>query len=386
MLRQFRNPNSEGGDNWVDLRPYDPSLIPTLNESRNPGHLTGIGFLNVTQADVLLYDVRYDGTEGFWTRVPPGAFRVTPTRTDVIWLIKDPNGNNLAVFQPVGQVGRAIIRTEMGFITPGLSKVSGDNQSGVAGATLSNPFVVEVRDENGSALEGVSVTFAVTAGGGTLNVTRATTDKNGAAQSTLTLGQNPGTNTVSVSAAGIEGPVTFNAVVEAVVDIPDPNLRAAVEIALGTAEGDPITPSEMAALTRLEAPEASIRNLTGLEHAANLTELHLWRNLISDLLPLADLINLTGLYIGGSSASDLSPIAGLTNLESLFLDSNGISDLSPLAGLTKLTRLALNNNSVSDLSPLTELTSLRWMRLASNNISDLSPLVTNTGLGRRRLD
>ena len=147
------------------------------------------------------------------------------------------------------KTGRILIDETLNLITPGLSKVSGDNQSGVPGAVLGNPFVIEVRDENGSALEGISVTFTVTAGGGTLNVTRVTmTDKNGAAQSTLTLGQNLGTNAVSVSAAGIEGTVTFNAVVEAAVDIPDPNLRAAVEIALGKAEGDPITPSEMADL------------------------------------------------------------------------------------------------------------------------------------------
>ena len=66
-----------------------------------------------------------------------------------IFLIKDLNGKNLAVFQPAEQVGRAIVRTEMSLITPGLSKVSGDNQSGVAGAVLSTPFVVEVRDQNG---------------------------------------------------------------------------------------------------------------------------------------------------------------------------------------------------------------------------------------------
>ena len=59
---------------------------------------------------------------------------------------------------------------------------------------------------------GVPVTFAVTAGGGTLSVTNTTTDENGRAESTLTLGPNPGTNTISVSAAGIEPPVTFNAV------------------------------------------------------------------------------------------------------------------------------------------------------------------------------
>ena len=166
-----------------------------------------------------------------------------------------------------------------------------------------------------------------------------------------------------------------------VVDIPDPNLRAAIEAELGKASGAPITADEMATLTRLDANEADISDLTGLEHATNLRVLHLWRNSVSDLSSLAGLTKLTGLYLGGSSASDLSPLVGLTNLESLFLDANGISNLSVLAGLTKLTRLALSNNSVSDLSPLAGLTSLRWMRLAGNNISDLSPLVTNTELG-----
>ena len=93
-----------------------------------------------------------------------------------------------------------------------------------------------------SALEGISVTFAVTAGGGTLNATRAITDKNGVAQSTLTLGQNLETNTVSVSAVGIEPTVTFNAVAESVIDIPDTNLRAVVETALGKADSDPDNP------------------------------------------------------------------------------------------------------------------------------------------------
>ena len=382
LLRQFGDPNSDGGDNWVDLRPYDPSLIPTLNESRTPGSLTGIGFINVTQADVLLYEVGYDGSEWYVNRIRPGIEgRGGPTRTDIIYLIKDLNGKNLAVFQPVEQVGRVIIRTEMYLITPGLSKVSGDNQSGVAGAVLSNPFVVEVRDENVSMLEGVSVTFTVIRGGGALSVSRTMTDVNGKAESTLTLGLNLGTNTVSVSAFGIENTVTFNAVAETGINIPDPNLRAAVETALDKAAGDPITPSEMAALTDLEAKERGISDLTGLEHATNLQVLGLWRNSVSDLSPLTGLTKLTGLYLGINSASDLSPLVGLTNLEHLFLDTNRISDLSPLADLTHLSRLALNSNSISDLSPLVGLTNLRWMRIAENNITDLSPLVANTGLG-----
>ena len=263
-----------------------------------------------------------------------------------------------------------------------LMKISGDNQTGLPNTPLPLPFVIEVRDlKDGFARSGISITFAVATGSGILSTTRTTTDQNGRAESTLTLGSNLGINTVSASAAGIEQTVNFNAVAGNAVDIPDPNLRTVTETTLGKAEGKPIAPTEMTTLTRLEAPEAGISNLSGLEGATNLRGLNLWRNSVSNLSPLAGLTKLTELYLGINSAPDLSPLAGLTNLESLFLDRNGISDLSALAGLTLLTRLALNNNSISDLSPLVELINLRWMRLASNNISDLSPLVANTGLG-----
>ncbi len=94
-------------------------------------------------------------------------------------------------------------------------KISGDNQQGTPGTELANPFVVEVRDQNDNPLPGAQVAFTVTAGDGTLSgrftIEKATTDANGRAESSLTLGPNPGTNTVEVSVAGVEL-VTFNAV------------------------------------------------------------------------------------------------------------------------------------------------------------------------------
>ena len=100
---------------------------------------------------------------------------------------------------------------------PALLKISGDNQKDMPGEILANPFVVEVQDENGTVLAGVSVTFAVTAGGGTLSVTSTTTDSHGRAESTFTLGSNVEINTVQVSAAEVEGRVTFTAI----SDIPE---------------------------------------------------------------------------------------------------------------------------------------------------------------------
>ena len=98
-----------------------------------------------------------------------------------------------------------------------LTKVSGDEQEGTVGKPLAKPFVVSVLDQNGAAFAGAVVTFSVTAGGGTLSPTTATTDANGQARSTLTLGSDPGTNTVTATVEGLE-PATFTAIGQATTD------------------------------------------------------------------------------------------------------------------------------------------------------------------------
>ena len=111
-------------------------------------------------------------------------------------------------------ISQVVVFSAEGILPPTpsiLSIVSGDNQSGVIGEALANPFVVEVRDENGNPLEGVTVTFAVSAGGGTLSAGAVTTDANGRAGSTLTLGGDPGTVTVEASVEGISQSEIFNA-------------------------------------------------------------------------------------------------------------------------------------------------------------------------------
>ena len=98
-----------------------------------------------------------------------------------------------------------------------LTIVSGDEQEGTVGKLLAKPFVVSVLDQNGAAFAGAVVTFSVTAGGGTLSPTTATTDANGQARSTLTLGSDPGTNTVTATVEGLE-PATFTAIGQATTD------------------------------------------------------------------------------------------------------------------------------------------------------------------------
>ena len=66
--------------------------------------------------------------------------------------------------------------------------VSGNGQSGVVGTELTQPLVVKATKSNGQALAGVTVTFRVTSGGGSVFAGAATTGSNGIAQDYWTLG------------------------------------------------------------------------------------------------------------------------------------------------------------------------------------------------------
>jgi hypothetical protein len=100
-----------------------------------------------------------------------------------------------------------------------ISAASDVNQTGSADTPVAEPPSVLVRDQFNNPVQGVSVTFAVTAGSGSIAPTSAVlTGADGVATLTSwTLGPGSGTNTVTASATGLTGsPVTFNASVAAI--------------------------------------------------------------------------------------------------------------------------------------------------------------------------
>ncbi|HEU4641454.1 MAG TPA: filamin/ABP280 repeat domain-containing protein [Gemmatimonadaceae bacterium] len=92
-------------------------------------------------------------------------------------------------------------------------KVAGDNQSATVGTAVAIAPSVRVTDAFGNNVPGVTVTFAVQSGGGSVTGATPTTDANGVATvGSWTLGPTAGTNTLSATAAGLSGsPVTFTA-------------------------------------------------------------------------------------------------------------------------------------------------------------------------------
>ncbi|HWA16175.1 MAG TPA: hypothetical protein VG817_07075, partial [Gemmatimonadales bacterium] len=91
-----------------------------------------------------------------------------------------------------------------------LAKSSGDGQTAAPGERLPNPLVVLVTGAGGAPVPGVTVSFAATTGGGTVDSATATTDANGLARSGVTLGQAAGVQTFTASSTGLTA-VVFSA-------------------------------------------------------------------------------------------------------------------------------------------------------------------------------
>ena len=160
-----------------------------------------------------------DARVRFRTTIGSGRFSPRTPRTDEEGLAETTftptsTGRIRIVATVAGVTGSAAFTVQGGEPADALVKVSGDNQSGTPGNALANPFVVEVQDEDGEPLTGHSVTFSVTAGGGSLSATSATTNANGRAQTTLTLGSAPGVNSVQASVSGVDS-VTFSTSIDA---------------------------------------------------------------------------------------------------------------------------------------------------------------------------
>ena len=202
--------------------------------------------------------------------------------------------------------------------------------------------------------------------------------------------------------------LVFQVVVFAqVVEIPDPNLRKALETTLKINPGQEITKEALAELVSLIAQNSGITDLSGLEHCTNLTGLYLNNNQLTDLNGLANvnLSKLTKLALNNNQISDISLLANLTdltvltvlnlannrltnlnglananlpNLNELYLNNNQLTDLNELANANfpKLIGLYLANNQLTDLNGLANanLSNLTWLYLNNNQLRNINPL------------
>jgi hypothetical protein len=91
-----------------------------------------------------------------------------------------------------------------------LQPVSAAALAGTVGSTLAAPLAVQVLDDRGKGMRGVTVAWSVTAGGGSMDPATSITDASGVAVARWTLGTGAGTQEAS-AAAGELAPVAFTA-------------------------------------------------------------------------------------------------------------------------------------------------------------------------------
>ena len=156
-----------------------------------------------------------------------------------------------------------------------------------------------------------------------------------------------------------------------VVEVPDPNLRQAIREALSLPDEILLTQLEMLRLQRLKAWSRDIKDLTGLQYAANVEYLILWGNQITDLSPLANLTKLRELNLAYNPVESVEPIAGLINLQTLNLTENRVQDITPLANLINLEFLYIRDNLVTDITPIQ---GLNLMDLDYEEVCDFPPI------------
>lgn len=87
-----------------------------------------------------------------------------------------------------------------------LTKFGGDGAAAIASGAL--PLAAKVSDKYGNAVAGQTVTWAIGSAGGALSATSSTTDADGIARTTLTLGATPGQYTVTAT-SGAFPVITF---------------------------------------------------------------------------------------------------------------------------------------------------------------------------------
>lgn len=94
-----------------------------------------------------------------------------------------------------------------------ISKFAGDSQVGSASAALASPLTVLVKDGSGNPAAGVSVSWMVTVGGGSLGAASSLTDANGQATMTRTLGPAAGFQGATAGLSGATGsPIPFTSI------------------------------------------------------------------------------------------------------------------------------------------------------------------------------
>lgn len=176
-----------------------PPVVAVQDQSGNPVAGVAVSFVPTPGSTVVPAAPIVSGADGLARLVS--------------WRLRDLAGPNAVTATAAGLAGSPLTFTATGEVGPAavLTKHSGDNLIGLVGTTLATPHVARVTDAVGNGVAGVTVSWTVT-GGGSVAPAAATTDGDGFARASRTLGPaaGPVMTTASAPVAGGLAAVTFN--------------------------------------------------------------------------------------------------------------------------------------------------------------------------------
>ncbi len=145
-----------------------------------------------------------------------GVFDTTTTRTDANglahshWTLGGIPGNQTSTAMVSG-LSPVTFHATATVGTPNWIGFSGEGQLAPAGSAVAAPLMVQLKDKFGNPVPGVTVTWTVLSGAGSLSAATVTTDANGQAQVTWTLGPGAGTQSVKATAGALSATFTATA-------------------------------------------------------------------------------------------------------------------------------------------------------------------------------
>lgn len=181
------------------------------------------GTVNAQLADPLVVRIRNSANQALqgvvvaWTATVGGGTLANATSTtnsageasNTYTLGPDPVTNSVtAAVQANPSINATFTATAIDPTPAGIEIVSGNDQTGATNSELAEPLVVRVQNAASQNLSGILVAWSVAQGGGSLGSPTSTTDAEGEASNTYTLGPDEEENTI---VAAIESNPGINA-------------------------------------------------------------------------------------------------------------------------------------------------------------------------------
>ncbi len=171
----------------------------------------GQALTNPLRVIVTLDGAPQAGTAVTWSAAAGGAVAPASATTDAsgvasgTWTLGHATGAQSAQATLSGATGSPVpfSATASAGAAASMSATGGAGQTGSLGSTLVTPLQVRVVDQFGNGVSGVTVSWAVTSGGGSVSPATSASDVQGFATSIQTLPATAGTATVTATASGL---------------------------------------------------------------------------------------------------------------------------------------------------------------------------------------